>query len=187
MGLIETKGYAPLVRAVDAALKAAQVSLATGHKVGGGLALATVAGDVGAVRAALDAAQAVISTMGGYGMTHVIARPDPAVWEMLRKDGLKVPGAETPKTGGGPAKPADPPALKPEAEVPMVRAAPEVPAVKPASGVPVLRPETPAPATKAPAKVPAMRKDDPAGGAQKSGSAEKKPAGGKKPRKPGKK
>lgn len=180
-----------MVRAVDAALKAARVYLETSHQTGGGLALATVGGEVGAVRAALEAARAVISGMGGVGMTHVIARPDPAVWEMLRKDGLQVPGSGAPKAGGGASRPADPPAVRPEAEVPVVRATPAVPVVKPESEAPVPRPEAPVPMVTAPAaKKDGGRprpQDDPTGGAQKGGPAEKKTAGGKKPRKPGKK
>lgn len=92
MGIIETTGYTSLVVAVDGALKAAQVSLQSATLVGGGLANATVLGDVGAVEAALNAARGLITSMGAKGMTHVIARPDAEVWAMLAKSELKLQG-----------------------------------------------------------------------------------------------
>ena len=172
LGLIETRGEVPLVAAVDAAIKAAQVRLASFKLVGGGLINATVRGDVGAVRAATDAALGQIRSMGAIGMVHVIARPDAAVWTMLEKDGLI--GSDSPPSGGGnmpPAvrKEAEVPAVRVEGEVPAVREEAEVPAVRAESEVPMIPVKPPAPAAK-PAKNPAQKADKP-----------------KKPRKPGKK
>ena len=92
MGLIETKGFLPLIAAVDGALKAAKVSLVTAHQVGGGLVTATVHGEVAAVKAALDAAQTIIELTGAAGMTHVIARPAPDIWAGLEQEGLNAFG-----------------------------------------------------------------------------------------------
>ena len=173
LGLIETRGQVPLVAAVDAALKAARVWLNSFRLVGGGLATATVRGDVGAVRAALDAARGQMDRMGAGGLVHVIARPDAAVWDMLEKDGLIV-GPDSPGGGG------TPPALRPE---------PEVPAVRPESEVPAVRPEPEVPAVRAESEVPMIPVEPPAPAAKPAKKTADKtpPAKPKKPRKPGKK
>lgn len=158
LGLIETRGYQPLVTAVDSAIKAAQVSLTTTKLVGGGLVNATVRGDVGAVRAALDAARATIDKMGAYGMTHLIARPDPAVWALLAGDGLR--GTDPWEPGDGPKAPSAPPALRPEPEVPAARVNPEVPRVKQDSLPPAARVEPEVPIVKPETEVPVIRKAD---------------------------
>lgn len=158
LGLIETRGYQPLVTAVDAAIKAARVSLVTTRLVGGGLVNATVRGDVGAVRAALDAALATINQMGACGMTHVIARPDPAVWALLAGDGLK--GSDPWEPENGPKGPAGPPAVRPEPEMPAHRVSPEVPAVKPDSDPPATRVEPEVPVVKPETGVPVIRNAD---------------------------
>ena len=83
LGIIETRGRAPLIEAVDAAIKGANVELLASYFVGGGCNTVTLTGDVGAVRAALDAAQSVIDTFGIEGRTHLIPRPDEQVWLMI--------------------------------------------------------------------------------------------------------
>ena len=55
IGMIETKGLAPLVYATDAMLKAAKVQFKGWRKVGSGLCTAFVTGDVASVKAAVDA------------------------------------------------------------------------------------------------------------------------------------
>lgn len=190
LGLIETRGYLPLVTAVDGAIKAAQVSLTTSTLVGGGLANATVRGDVGAVRAALDAAQAIIDQLGASGMTHVIARPDSAVWALLAQDGLRV--TETPEPANGSGESSSPPALRPEPEVPVARVSPEVPAIKPEPEPPVARSESEVPAVKPESRVPAVRNQDrtmPESETKKGDGppAPKSPGKTKKPRKTPKK
>ena len=55
LGMIETKGNVAAVEALDAALKAANVTFVDKHKVGSGLVAITLRGDVAAVRAAVDA------------------------------------------------------------------------------------------------------------------------------------
>ena len=158
MGIIETRGYTPLVTAVDGAIKAARVTLESKTLVGGGLSTATVTGDVGAVKAAMSAAEAIIAGLGATGMTHVIARPDSAVWAMLDKDGLKVGDGtpEGPAPGGGPSQEPKTPAadssgtealtVAPEAGLPAVREEAEVPAERPEAGVPATRESAKVPA-----------------------------------------
>ena len=58
LGMIETKGLIALIEASDAMLKAANVSLLGWQKIGSGLVTAMVAGDVAAVKAAIDAGAA---------------------------------------------------------------------------------------------------------------------------------
>ncbi|MBR4835194.1 MAG: BMC domain-containing protein, partial [Thermoguttaceae bacterium] len=55
IGLIETKGVLALVNATDAMAKAADVEVVKRIQIGGGLVTTVVRGDVGSVRAAVDA------------------------------------------------------------------------------------------------------------------------------------
>ena len=75
LGLIELYGYVPAVEALDAALKAAKVSLESVTKVKGGLVSVFVTGDVGAVKAAMDAAATAAERVGKVVSVHVIPRP----------------------------------------------------------------------------------------------------------------
>jgi microcompartment protein CcmL/EutN len=83
LGIIETSGRAPLIEAVDGAIKAAAVTLQSSYFVGGGLNAVTLTGDVGAMRAALDAAQATLDRMQVPGQTHLIPRLAPEVWDLI--------------------------------------------------------------------------------------------------------
>lgn len=75
LGMIETRGFAAMVEAADAMVKAAKVELVSYEKIGGGYVTAIVRGDVAAVKAALDAGQAAASRVGEIVSVHVIARP----------------------------------------------------------------------------------------------------------------
>lgn len=86
LGLIEVRGMVPAVEALDSALKAANVSRLDVVKVGGGLVSVLIEGDVGAVRAAVDAAQAAAEKIGTVISTHVIPRPAAEVTEMITPD-----------------------------------------------------------------------------------------------------
>src|SRR5439155_742301 len=68
LGMIECKGFVALVEASDAMLKAANVELVGWDKVGSGLVTAFVAGDVAAVKAAVDAGAAAASRIGRVGI-----------------------------------------------------------------------------------------------------------------------
>ena len=79
LGMIETKGFAALVEATDAMVKAADVD-ATGYtKSGAGIVSIAVRGDVGAVKAATDAGAAAARRVGEVISVSVIPSPDPAV------------------------------------------------------------------------------------------------------------
>ncbi|MBC8390325.1 MAG: BMC domain-containing protein [Actinobacteria bacterium] len=75
MGLIETKGLVGSVEAADAMVKAANVKLVSKEYAGGGLVMITVTGDVGAVKAAVDAGAAAAKKVGEVVSVHVIPRP----------------------------------------------------------------------------------------------------------------
>jgi|TARA_B100002051_G_C16567506_1_gene550857 ethanolamine utilization protein EutM len=75
IGLIETKGLVGLVEATDAMAKAANVEIVKRVDIGGGLATTVVKGDVGSVRAAVEAGANAASQVGELVSSHVIPRP----------------------------------------------------------------------------------------------------------------
>src|SRR5438876_12376596 len=75
LGMIETKGLVSLIEASDAMLKAANVTLLGWQKIGSGLVTAFVAGDVAAVKAAVDAGAAAAGRVGEVVGVQVIPRP----------------------------------------------------------------------------------------------------------------
>jgi len=75
LGMIETKGFAAMVEASDAMVKAARVELVGYEKIGGGYVTAVVRGDVAAVKAAVDAGQRGAEKIGEIVTVHVIPRP----------------------------------------------------------------------------------------------------------------
>ena len=75
LGMIETRGLVGAIEAADAMLKAANVSLIGKTHVGGGLVTVMVRGDVGAVKAAVDAGAAAAERVGNLVSCHVIPRP----------------------------------------------------------------------------------------------------------------
>ncbi len=83
LGMIEVYGRVGAIEGLDSALKAANVSLVNMIRVGGGLTSVFVEGDVGAVKASIDAAAAAAERVGKLISAHVIPRPDAAVREML--------------------------------------------------------------------------------------------------------
>jgi ethanolamine utilization protein EutM len=75
LGLIETRGLIGAIEAADAMVKAAKVKFLGRQKVKGGLVAVMVAGDVGAVKAAVDAGAAACQRVGKLVSSHVIPRP----------------------------------------------------------------------------------------------------------------
>ena len=75
LGMIETKGFAAMVEASDAMVKAARVELVHYERIGGGYATAIVRGDVAAVKAALEAGARGAERVGEVISVHVIPRP----------------------------------------------------------------------------------------------------------------
>ena len=77
LGMIETRGFAAMVEASDAMVKAANVILMGEERIGGGFVTVIVKGDVGAVKAAVDAGAAAAKRVGELVSVHVIPRPHP--------------------------------------------------------------------------------------------------------------
>ena len=75
IGLIETKGLVGLVEATDAMAKAANVKIVKRVNIGGGLVTTVVSGDVGSVRAAVEAGANAARQVGELAGSHVLPRP----------------------------------------------------------------------------------------------------------------
>jgi ethanolamine utilization protein EutM len=83
LGLIETRGLIGAIEAADAMVKAAKVKFLGRQKVKGGLVAIMVAGDVGAVKAAVDAGATACKRVGKLVSAHVIPRPHDDIDLML--------------------------------------------------------------------------------------------------------
>jgi ethanolamine utilization protein EutM len=106
LGLIETRGLITAIEAADAMVKAAKVKFLGRQKVKAGLVVVMVAGDVGAVKAAVDAGTAAGKKIGEIVSSHVIPRPHgeidfiiPAITEEAKqaKDKQKSPSKAAPR------------------------------------------------------------------------------------------
>src|SRR6195952_554159 len=75
IGLIEAKGWVGSVEATDAMLKAANVEVVKSIQIGGAFVTTIVRGDVGSVKAAVDAGAEAAGRVGEVIASHVIARP----------------------------------------------------------------------------------------------------------------
>ena len=85
LGMVETKGLVGSVEAADAMVKAANVHLIGKVHVGGGLVTVMVRGDVGAVKASVEAGGAAAKRVGELVSVHVIPRPHEDVELILPK------------------------------------------------------------------------------------------------------
>ncbi|MCL2462039.1 MAG: BMC domain-containing protein [Defluviitaleaceae bacterium] len=89
LGMIETRGLVASIEAADAMLKAANVRLVGTEKIGSGLVSVMVRGDVGAVKAAVEAGQAAAQKLGEVIAVHVIPRPHGDVEAILPSGSVK--------------------------------------------------------------------------------------------------
>ncbi|WP_260697540.1 propanediol utilization protein PduA [Enterococcus sp. DIV1368b] len=83
LGMIETRGLIGSIEAADAMVKAANVTLIGTEKIGSGLVTVMVRGDVGAVKAAVDAGVTAASSVGEVVSNYVIPRPHSEVERVL--------------------------------------------------------------------------------------------------------
>ena len=90
LGMVETKGFVGMIEASDAMGKAAKVRLLGYEKVGDGLVTTLCRGEVGAVRAAVDAAAAAAQKVGELVSVHVIPRPHDDLEKYLDQIAIKV-------------------------------------------------------------------------------------------------
>jgi len=75
IGLVETIGTNPGIQAADAMCKAAGVTLVGVVEIGGGYVTMIVRGDVGSVKAAVDAGAEAANEAGELVSAHVIPQP----------------------------------------------------------------------------------------------------------------
>ena len=85
LGMIESKGLVGAIEAADAMTKSANVTLMGYEKIGSGLVTVMVRGDVGAVKAAVDAGTCAAEKVGEIVAQHVIPRPHTDVEKILPK------------------------------------------------------------------------------------------------------
>ena len=85
LGMIETKGLVGAIEAADAMTNSANVTLMGYEKIGSGLVTVMVRGDVGAVKAAVDAGACAAEKVGEIVAQHVIPRPHTDVEKILPK------------------------------------------------------------------------------------------------------
>lgn len=85
LGMIETRGLTAAVEAADTMVKAAEVTLIGTEKIGSGLVSVMVRGDVGAVKAAVEAGSQTAQRLGELVAVHVIPRPHSDVEKILPK------------------------------------------------------------------------------------------------------
>ena len=83
LGMVETRGLVAAVEAADTMCKAANVTLVGTEKIGSGLVTVMVRGDVGAVKASVDAGAAAAERVGELISVHVIPRPHEEVEAIL--------------------------------------------------------------------------------------------------------
>ena len=176
LGMIEVYGYLTAVEALDSALKAANVTRLDVVKVRGGLVTVLVEGDVGAVKAAMDASAAAAERIGTVVSVHVIPRPASDVERMLKGPGGG-PKTEPREAEPEPKEPepeerkaeepkAEPPEADLESETPEPEPEPEAPepekpaqAVMPEPAGPERKPEAGKAAAVTPEEMKAMSVD----------------------------
>jgi ethanolamine utilization protein EutM len=85
LGFVETIGLTAATEAADAMVKAANVTVVTKQHPGGGIITIIVRGDVGAVKAAVDAGAVAAAAVGVLRSAHVIPRPHEDIEGILRR------------------------------------------------------------------------------------------------------
>lgn len=83
LGMIETRGFTGCVEAIDAMVKAADVELVKQVQIGGGFVTAIVRGDVGSVKAAVEAGKQAAQSVGELVSANIIASPHPTLLEKM--------------------------------------------------------------------------------------------------------
>ena len=75
LGMVECRGLVAMIEAADTMVKTANVRLVGYEKVNAGLVTAIVRGEVGAVKAAVEAGAAAARRIGEVVSVHIIPRP----------------------------------------------------------------------------------------------------------------
>ncbi len=90
LGMVETKGFVGMIEASDAMAKAARVKLLGYELIGSGLVTTLCRGEVGAVRAGVDAAASAAQRVGELVSVHVIPRPHDDLEKYLDRISVKL-------------------------------------------------------------------------------------------------
>lgn len=90
LGLIETVGLVAAIEGLDAALKSANVEAIGCEFVGAGIVTVKIRGEIGAVKASIEAAEAAVNKVGTLRTTHVIARTSEEIESMIDKEELTI-------------------------------------------------------------------------------------------------
>ena len=90
LGMVETKGFVGMIEASDAMAKAAKVRMLGYEKIGSGLVTTLCRGEVGAVRAAVDAGAAAAQKVGEMVAIHVIPRPHDDIEKYLEQISIRI-------------------------------------------------------------------------------------------------
>lgn len=90
LGMIETRGLIGAIEAADAMVKAAKVKLIGKEQIGSGLVTVMVRGDVGAVKAAVDAGAGAAKRVGELVSVHVIPSPHADVEGILPQPAVAI-------------------------------------------------------------------------------------------------
>ena len=90
LGLVETKGFVGMIEATDAMAKAAKVRMLGYERIGSGLVTTLCRGEVGAVRAAVEAGAAAAQRAGELVAVHVIPRPHDDLEKYLEQISIRV-------------------------------------------------------------------------------------------------
>jgi ethanolamine utilization protein EutM len=85
LGFVETIGLVAATEAADAMVKAANVEIVARQQPGGGYTAIIMRGDVGAVKAAVEAGAAAAKAVGRVASTHIIPRPAEEIAGILRR------------------------------------------------------------------------------------------------------
>lgn len=91
LGMIESRGLVGAIEAADAMVKSANVKFLGRKKVKGGLMIVMVSGEVGAVKAAVDAGRQACKEVGHLVSAHVIPRPAEGIETLLPKPETPAP------------------------------------------------------------------------------------------------
>ena len=83
LGMIETRGFTGCVEATDAMVKAADVEFVKHVQIGGGFITVVVRGDVGSVKAAVEAGKNAAAAVGELVSSNIIARPHPMLMSKM--------------------------------------------------------------------------------------------------------
>jgi ethanolamine utilization protein EutM len=83
LGMVETRGLVAAIEALDSMVKSANVEVLGMKEIGGGLVSVFVEGDVGAVKAAIDAGAESVKKIGDLVSVHVIPRPSDEIMALL--------------------------------------------------------------------------------------------------------